>query len=1064
MAQCRSAVLLSVFIIRGFATSVQSLPQQVVGARPALIKAHDPHHADKDSWANFQSSSWTRSPSVGPGGQPGLLRGLQFPATAKSSTQKTMKTNQKLSEIGTVQNLKTWIAHNGSSRVWKVACDQHIKLHPDEIECPSNCPFVRSEPTRLCQFKCVPASSCNSDNPLASYANPNSMRCETCKVAGCHRCGKTRTVCAECHEDFSMVDGLCKSRYRHHWHACFVCVGIVAVIAVYYLFALFFLRDSHANEEALKAGLKFRERSKAHQKTTKRDQNHMVQLNVFKNLMKDDTTFGLGVMLQFRWMGAIFVWAGFGMIVFVFAAIMFAEQLSAVNFHTPNSRKSYEACEENVSLQEKKYNSVEVVYFVCLLIFYLGTFLGSLWLAAKFYRTYEEKDKKAITMKDYALLLSGFPVYGGRAKVEDELKAFLEGSSHFQGLEIVGVSVCWDIKDMKVQDAIGSHMKHEFDVLGGLADAQYKRQTGEAQQNALANSRHCGFDYEMKCVDGLLGVDSGESREAQQTQESYVEGVETFLNNLQTSGSIFVVMGSMNEQKAACEKLQDKLNPLYFENNGCKWPIVVEESESEPVTVLWNGFGESRSRFVLSLVLGSIVVFIGVLILDIFFYAPYVVYILSVSDVAGMTQGGAVSGFLLGLLITVCNQIIYIIIGAVADRCAWTSTDSRDCFYCVKYTIAVFFNTCIDLGTVLILAQGYSVDQAMKMQVAADSTLSSKAVAESPDLQMALYVQLTLYIFPACMLTPFLIEPIGTALAPYFLNKALVRSRQDVTVQDAEQLLQHPPYDLSRYGDIIVNMMLCCLTMAFTYHDLWLMYLYMIISLAVIYAWDQLRVLRFTTKTVFATGTMSTAVMYMMAMPCGVLLACLVFKAYGASHQGFLDELRRLKEEARNVDGGIDLTPNRYNIFMYVAGAFLLHVIIHWISLHYVIKHIDRNMEREEEPNEVYKVTAKQRPANYFNTNPIHCLRSKYVYNEDIPCIFFRQGKEHLLKKNTKAENKKRPLQDLHFEVEEGEEETYQEGHEDHYVGQAKRGVMAFVDGEGDTYFGSDEIPDTAVA
>merc|ERR1719446_1555963 len=37
------------------------------------------------------------------------------------------------------------------SASWKISCDTHIKMHPDEISCQANCPYLRSEPTRLCQ-------------------------------------------------------------------------------------------------------------------------------------------------------------------------------------------------------------------------------------------------------------------------------------------------------------------------------------------------------------------------------------------------------------------------------------------------------------------------------------------------------------------------------------------------------------------------------------------------------------------------------------------------------------------------------------------------------------------------------------------------------------------------------------------------------------------------------------------------------------------------------------------------------------------------------------------------
>jgi len=437
------------------------------------------------------------------------------------------------------------------------------------------------------------------------------------------------------------------------------------------------------------------------------------------------------------------------------------------------------------------------------------------------------------------------------------------------------------------------------------------------------------------------------------------------------------------------------------------------------MSVIWKGYGTEPFKFVMTILAGCFVVMIGVLILDLFFYAPYVSYIMSYSNVAGMSQGSIVSGLLLGLLIVVCNQIIYQFIGVVAERCGWTNSDSKDCFYCVKYTLAVFFNTCLDLGTVLILAQGYSVDVAMQMQVANDSTMSPKAIAESPDVQRALYVQLVKYIFPSCTLLPFLIEPFGTTFLPLFIGKALVRSRPEVTVQDAEGCLQNPPYDLSRYGDILVNMMLCCATMAFTYQDLWMLPFFMIISLVVIYSWDHLRVLRFTAKTVFSTPKMDNAVMYMMSMPSGIIAMCLVFRAYGASDDGFLEDLRK------QFKGEISMSLDRFTIFFYLAVTFLAHVIIYSILLKFVALPIadKRNEEKQAEQETskqfegLYSEIGRKRPATYFNTNPVNCLRSKYVYEYDPPCIFFRAGKEHLIQKNEELgiyfETKETPRHDV---------------------------------------------------
>merc|ERR1719408_46595 len=130
-------------------------------------------------------------------------------------------------------------------------------------------------------------------------------------------------------------------------------------------------------------------------------------------------------------------------------------------------------------------------------------------------------------------------------------------------------------------------------------------------------------------------------------------------------------------------------------------------------------------------------------------------------------------------------------------------------------------------------------------------------------MQKALYEQLLVYIFPGCTLLPFLLEPFATTFGPYWIGRALVRSRREVTIQDAEECLQNPPYDLSRYGDILVNMMLCCGSLVFTYGSLWQLFVYLIISLVVIYVWDQVRVLRFTQKPMFSTPAMDDAAMYM---------------------------------------------------------------------------------------------------------------------------------------------------------------------------------------------------------
>lgn len=890
---------------------------------------------------------------------------------------------------------KSWIAS------WKISCDKHIKMHPEEITCPGNCPYLRSEPTRLCQFKCVPASSCNSDNPLASYANPESKMCEACKVAGCHQCGASRHDCATCQDGFELHGAKCWSANRHYLNAAFVVGAILVVFLIYYVFALFYLREE-VNPEALKAGLLFRYLSGV------RNFKHGVEkrYHLRTDLRHRTGVSGAGVSLIFRWKYAVIVWAIFGTVLFGIVGMVYWG--SCYGMHKVNSRKSYDACSENVALQVHNFNTMEIAYFFATLIMYIVTFAGSLWFAYDQRKFFRAQDKENMTMKDFALLATGFPIVKGITKVEKDITRSLQSQPQFEGLDVVGVSVCWNFKDS--QQEIADQVRREFDIeyKNLHTEESKKRQahTEQAQESARDTKRSCGVDPKLQCIDAALGIGELPCIASGDDEKPPDQEVLQSLENMYTSGSIFIVLGSCKDRCEAFDRCQKK--QLVY-NDQCKTcckgdnhNITVMNTEAEPRTVMWKGYGCDHFSFMMNVVTGCILVFFTVIILDIFFYAPYVVYILSYSDVPGMSQGGFLSGLMLGLLITVCNQIIFIVIGKAADRCGWTNSDSKDCFYCVKYTLAIFFNTCLDLGTVLILAQGYSVDQAMQMEVAADSTLSSKAVAESPNMQKALYVQLVAYIFPSCTLLPFLLEPIFTVFFPNALFQALVRSRKEVTVQNAEEILMNAPYDLSRYGDILVNMMLCCMTMGFTYCTLWQLYFYMIISMLVIYGWDHMRVLRYSCKTTFAGHSMDDAIMYMMAMPTGVLAMCLVFKAYGASHAGFLQELHS------QMEGDVGVSADRYNIYMYLVCAFFGHMVIHWLLLQYVVwpkfeeNSKDDQAEDKDGTEDPYSEVAAIRPANYFNTNPVNCLRSKYLYKHSPPAVFCMLGREHLLQKNEK--------------------------------------------------------------
>lgn len=78
----------------------------------------------------------------------------------------------------------------------------------------------------------------------------------------------------------------------------------------------------------------------------------------------------------------------------------------------------------------------------------------------------------------------------------------------------------------------------------------------------------------------------------------------------------------------------------------------------------------------------------------------------------------------------------------------------------------------------------------------------------------------------------------------------------------------------------------------------------------------------------------------------------------------------------------------------------LLHIALYMLVLEYAVPWLGRTahvpaMQR-------YSEVAKIFPGNFFNMNPVHCLRSRYLHNHQPPCIFYQIGKEHLLEPNPK--------------------------------------------------------------
>jgi predicted membrane protein len=259
---------------------------------------------------------------------------------------------------------------------------------------------------------------------------------------------------------------------------------------------------------------------------------------------------------------------------------------------------------------------------------------------------------------------------------------------------------------------------------------------------------------------------------------------------------------------------------------------------------------------------------------------------------------------------------------------------------------------------------------------------SEDEINGSAKLRHQIHIQLMGYLYPGTLLFPFLFEPFGTTVLPYYISKWLIRSRPDVfqRAQAAEDCLACPRFDLSRYGDILINVMLCVLMLALGSVDVWKTFAFLFLSLLWIYGWDQYRYLRQTTRSFFAADYQDRTAHYLVAFACAMLAGCLALRMHGAGYIRW------------------------HSKWQVVFGAVIVHLALHVLVLRFAISAILGTVEKlyrhSRKQDMTYSEAAVHIACSWFTANPVHCLRSRYIYQHKPPCVYCVKGKEHLIESN----------------------------------------------------------------
>jgi len=285
-------------------------------------------------------------------------------------------------------------------------------------------------------------------------------------------------------------------------------------------------------------------------------------------------------------------------------------------------------------------------------------------------------------------------------------------------------------------------------------------------------------------------------------------------------------------------------------------------------------------------------------------------------------------------------------------------------------------NTIVDITIVVyttylsMVARGVRTDDGMLLRDLPDRA----TVFESYPMMKVFGRTLYEYNFPSCFLIPFVAEALFTIVLPYHLGCRLVRTR-NMSKHQAEACLAPVPMDLARYGDLVVNVILA--TLCFFTASGWILrtYVGLLVGNVFVYAFDHYRVLRQVESFYMASGSVDARAQQLLVVPCAILAGALAYQVHGL------------------YPPGIGLA--RQNVFLLIAGALSLHVLMHSVLLRWALQHF--GLVEKEAATATYREVARRWPANWFTCNPVHCLRSLYVHKHNPPCVYYVKGKEECL-------------------------------------------------------------------
>ncbi|CAE7700890.1 unnamed protein product [Symbiodinium sp. CCMP2456] len=630
---------------------------------------------------------------------------------------------------------------------------------------------------------------------------------------------------------------------------------------------------------------------------------------------------------------------------------------------------------------------------------YFFTAVSALSYAVCQRRRRVELDTREATMKDFSLILTGFPAEEGN-EVEKNRANFVRRAT---GCQPVGVSVCWTYNNPEVQDLIARETwlwGKGRDSCGPMKSTSTMMDDGNS--SGRSNFR-CIFEKLNQLLAPPLQLEDAELGKARRHEERAAavarDAVSTsFMYAIFGTEHSLLFVSALGEKPCRVRSRQDHAKkvfssdsevPLYMgrhpiRNFQCDIKVVPYKVMASiagiAVSILfWGGvLRDSRCTLSHGLMAFSCPSAFGLWHCEAWSYSALGQGLLSQpTDFASETTFSLlVVAAALRSSDRVGNQLLYVLCDKASKHIGFRFASQELAAYTGLYTMALLSNMFIDMW--ILWYTTTTATENLGLEVTWRSFLLNQEERVSFPLRAKLGERLYAYNFPSCFLLPFLPGSLFTVILPYHVYSKLVGS-QPISQRGADACLLPITFDMARYADVVLNMTQATVSLFFSPGYVWPTFIFLFLSHLFVYAWDHYRVLRHVRQFRFSSYRTEKVAQRLLAVPGASLAACVMFQLY---------QVQAVRPTTK------------FAAVVTLSAPALLHIALYMLVLEYAVPWLGRTahvpaMQR-------YSEVAKIFPGNFFNMNPVHCLRSRYLHNHQPPCIFYQIGKEHLLEPNPK--------------------------------------------------------------